>query len=98
MHSLAKPSRNTAMNTPHADNELTTRSISLATPYGEVVASEQVPACEFHAALRRIYARAVQCANGVVVLDGVMQSRNTFLEFVRQFNESADRTARLQRA
>ena len=86
------------MNTSDPDHELPTRSISLATPYGEVVAAEQVPAAEFQAALRRFYTRAVQCANGVVVLDGVMQSRNTFLEFVRQFNESVDRTARLQRA
>ena len=75
---------------------LQTRSISLASAYGEVVASEQVPASEFHAALRRFYNRAVHCANSVIVLDGVTQSRNSFLEFVRHFNDSAERAARLQ--
>ena len=74
---------------------MTTRTISLATPYGEVVATEQVPPAEFASALRRIHRRVLQHANAVVVLDGVMQSRNTFLEFVRQFDESAARTARL---
>lgn len=72
-----------------------TRTISLASAYGEVVASEQVPPSEFHAALRRFYNRAVHCANSVVVLDGVTQSRNSFLEFVRHFNDSAERAARL---
>ena len=86
------------MNTPRTENDPTTRSISLATAYGEVVASEEVPDSEFQAALRRIYGRAVQCANGVVVLDGVMQSRNSFLEFMREFNESVARSERLARA
>lgn len=86
------------MNTDPADDTSRIRSISLATAYGEVVASEEVPASEFQAAVCRIYARAVQCANGVVVLDGVMQSRNSFLEFVRHFNESTARSARLHRA
>jgi hypothetical protein len=70
-----------------------TRTISLSTAYGEVVASEQVPPAEFPSALRRFYNRAIQRANAVVVLDGITQSRNTFLEFVRQFNETAARTA-----
>ncbi|MBC5785253.1 hypothetical protein H8N03_20065 [Ramlibacter sp. USB13] len=74
----------------------TTRTISIASAYGEIVASEQVPASEFHAALRRFYNRAVHYANSVVVLDGVTQSRNSFLEFVRHFNDSAERAARLQ--
>lgn len=72
--------------------QTTTRTISLATPYGEVVASEQVPPAEFASALGRIHRGALQRANAVVVLDGVMQSRNTFLEFVRQFNETAERS------
>ena len=76
----------------------TTRTISLATPYGEVVASEQVPPAEFASALRRIHGRALQRVNAVVVLDGVVQSRNTFLEFMRQFNESAARSAQRQAA
>lgn len=78
--------------------QTTTRTISLATPYGEVVASEQVSQAEFASALRRIYNRALHRANAVVVLDGVVQSRNTFLEFVRQFNESAARAAARQPA
>ena len=72
--------------------QTTTRTISLATPYGEVVASEQVPPAEFASALRRIHEGVLQRANAVVVLDGVVQSRNTFLEFVRQFNETAARS------
>lgn len=72
--------------------QTTTRTISLATPYGEVVASEQVSPAEFASALRRIHHGALQRANAVVVLDGVVQSRNTFLEFVRQFNETAARS------
>ena len=75
-------------------DKVPTRTISLASAYGEVVASEQVTASEFHAALRRFYNQAVHCANSVVVLDGVTQSRNSFLEFVREFNDTAERTAR----
>ena len=78
--------------------QTTTRTISLATPYGEVVASEQVTPAEFPSALRRIYRRALERANAVVVLDGVTQSRATFLEFVRQFDESAARSAQRQPA
>ena len=78
--------------------QTTTRTISLATPYGEVVASEQVPPAEFPSALRRIYNGALQRANAVVVLDGVMQSRNTFLEFVRHFDETAARSRQRQAA
>ena len=74
----------------HSDE---THTISLATAYGRLVASEQVPDAELPSALRRFYNRAVECVNGVVVLDGVVQSRNTFLEFVRHFNETAARTA-----
>jgi hypothetical protein len=70
-----------------------THTISLETAYGTMVASEQVPDAELSSALRRFYNRAVECANGVVVLDGVTQSRNTFLEFVREFNETAARSA-----
>ena len=75
-----------------------THTISLASAYGEVVASEQVTAGELQDALRRFYNQAVHCANSVVVLDGVTQSRNTFLEFVRHFNDSAERAARLHPA
>ena len=70
-----------------------TRTISLATPYGEVVASEQVDAAEFPSALRRFRNRALQRANAVVVLDGVVHTRNAFLELVRHFNDWAERTA-----
>jgi hypothetical protein len=93
---IADPSgkRKTAM--PQQPDALQTRSISLSSAYGEIVASEQVPACEFHAALRRYYNSAVHYANSVIVLDGVTQSRNSFLEFVRHFNDCAERKARLQ--
>ena len=77
---------------------LPTRTISLVTPYGREVASEEVAPGEFPSALRRIYARALECANAVVVLDGVVQSRGTFLEFVRQFDEAAARAGRLRPA
>jgi hypothetical protein len=70
-----------------------THTISLATAYGRVVASEQVPDAELSSALRRFYNRAIECASGVVTVDGVVQSRNAFLEFVRHFNETAARTA-----
>lgn len=75
---------------------LQTRTISLNTAYGQVVACEQVPAAEFPSALRRIYNRALECANAVVILDGVTCSRNAFLELVRHFNDSAARAAQLQ--
>jgi hypothetical protein len=69
-----------------------TRTISLATPYGEVVASEEVGPAEFPSALRRFRNRALQRANAVVVLDGVVHTRNAFLELVRHFNDCAERT------
>ena len=75
-----------------------THTISLASAYGEVVASEQVAADELQAALRRFYNQAVHATNSVVVLDGVTQSRNSFLEFVRHFNDSAERAARARAA
>lgn len=86
------------MSTPNPNTAPCTRTISMATAYGRVVASEEVPASEFGAALQRFHHRAIESANAVIVLDGVTQSRNSFLEFVRHFNETADRSARLQRA
>jgi hypothetical protein len=68
--------------------------ISIATTYGAPVDAEQVPAAEFSAALHRIYRRAIAHANAVVVLDGVMHTRNSFLEFVRAFDECAARADR----
>jgi hypothetical protein len=68
-------------------------SISLASPYGEAMASECVAEPEFAAALRRIYNQAMEHPNAVIVLDGVMQTRNTFLEFVREFNDCAARSS-----
>lgn len=67
-------------------------TLSLTTAFGELVASEQVPETELAAALRRFYNRAIERANSVVVLDGVMHSRNSFLEFVRHFNDCASRS------
>ena len=66
-------------------------TISLTTAYGEVVAEEEVADAEYGAALRRIYNEAVPRANSIVVLDGVMHTRNAFLEFVREFNDWAAR-------
>ena len=67
------------------------RTIALATPYGNVVESEQVPPAQFAAALRRFHNRAMSRANSVVVLDGVTWTRNSFLEFVREFNATRER-------
>lgn len=72
-----------------------THDILLTTPYGDTVASEHVPDDEFAAALRRFYNRAMQRANSVVVLDGIPHPRNSFLEFVREFNENDARTSRV---
>lgn len=66
-------------------------TISLTTAYGDVVAAEEVSDSEFPGALRRFYNEAVPRASSVVVLDGVMHTRNSFLEFVRQFNDWAAR-------
>ena len=75
-----------------------THTISLATAYGELVATEQVAQPEFAAALRRFYNRAIGRANTVVVLDGIPHTRNSFLEFVREFNATAERSAQLKGA
>jgi len=64
-----------------------THTISLTTTFGNIVASEQVSEAEFGAALRRFHAQAAASANTVVVVDGVTHTRNSFLEFVRAFNE-----------
>lgn len=66
-------------------------AISLTTAYGDVLAVEDVPDAEFGAALRRIHDEAVLRASAVIVLDGVTHTRNSFLEFVRQFNDWAAR-------
>lgn len=73
-----------------------THVLSVTTAYGDVLATEQVGAGEFASALRRFYNHAMQRANAVVVLDGVMHTRNSFLEFVRAFNDSATRCAQLR--
>lgn len=66
-------------------------SIALATPYGHEAESEQVPAAQLAAALHRFHNRAMSRTNSVVVLDGVTWTRNSFLEFVREFEETASR-------
>ncbi|HVZ44054.1 MAG TPA: hypothetical protein VHA82_09600 [Ramlibacter sp.] len=68
-------------------------SISIANPYGVPVAYENVPDSEFGDALRRFYNRAMEHPNTVIVLDGVTQTRNSFIEFVREFNHCAGRAA-----
>ena len=69
-------------------------TISLTTAYGDVVAEEEVSDTEFGAALRRIHDEAVPRAHSIVVIDGVMHTRNSFLEFVRAFNDWASRQPR----
>lgn len=69
--------------------------LSLATPYGEVIETEEVAAPELPAALRRFHDHAISRANSVVVLDGIVHTRNAFLEFVRAYNDCAARTAHL---
>ncbi|GAB3771071.1 hypothetical protein GCM10028796_39140 [Ramlibacter monticola] len=62
-------------------------TISLTTAYGDPVAAEDVTQAEFGAALRRIHDEAIPRASAVIVLDGVTHTRNSFLEFVREFND-----------
>ncbi|MEJ8839473.1 hypothetical protein [Ramlibacter sp. AN1133] len=66
-------------------------TISLTTAYGDVVAEEAVDDDEYGAALHRIYNQVVPRASAIVVLDGVMHTRSSFLEFVRAFNDWAAR-------
>ena len=83
------------MQMPHSPESAgIAHTISLTSAYGEVMDSEQVSGPEFAAALRRFYNRAMEHANGVVVLDGIAQTRNSFLEFVRHFNDCTARRAR----
>jgi hypothetical protein len=70
-----------------------THTIRLTSAYGELVAMEEVPDCEFGAALRRFHDRAVSRANAVVVIDGITHTRNAFLAFVREFKDCAARHA-----
>ena len=66
-------------------------NLRITSAYGEVVEDEEVPEREFGAALRRFYNHAMQRANSVVVVDGVMHTRNSFLEFVREFRDCTAR-------
>jgi hypothetical protein len=66
-------------------------TITLTTAYGDLVAQEDVSDAEYGAALRRIHDEAVSRASAIVVIDGVTHTRNSFLEFVRQFNDWAAR-------
>jgi hypothetical protein len=70
-----------------------THTLQLTTLYGDVVDAEDVPAAELPAALRRFHRRAVARTNSIVVVDGVVHTRNAFLEFMREFNETAARKA-----
>lgn len=71
-------------------------TISLTTAYGGPVESEHVRPGDFADALRRFYNRAMAQPHAVVIVDGVTQSRNAFLEFVRHFNECSARAAYLK--
>ena len=70
-------------------------TISLASGYGQVLATEQVAGDDFAAGLWRFYRRAMQRPGAVIVVDGVLHTRNSFLEFVRQFDECVERAQRL---
>lgn len=74
---------------------MNTHNISLTTAYGEVVACEQFTDDEFARALRRFYNTAMQRMSAIVVLDGVAHTRNSFIDFVREFDESSARAAQL---
>jgi hypothetical protein len=80
------------------DAESDRHTISLTTAYGDLVAAEEVSDSDYGAALRRFHDQAVTRANAVIVLDGVMHTRNSFLEFVRQFNDCAARRRALHAA
>jgi hypothetical protein len=69
--------------------------IRIASVYGDELAFEEVPIAELAAALRRFHDQAITHSNSVIVLDGVVHTRNSFLEFVREFNECAARSARV---
>jgi hypothetical protein len=75
-----------------------THTIHLTTTFGNVVASEEVPEAEFGAALRRIHGRAASRADTVVEVDGVVHTRNSFLQFVQAFNECMARARAAQAA
>lgn len=69
-------------------------TLRLTSAYGEVLADEEVAASDFPAALRRIHDQAVRRENSIVVVDGIAHTRNSFLEFVRQFNDCLQRWQR----
>lgn len=72
-------------------------TIDLANAYGEVIATERFDDGELPDTLRRFYHHALQCRSAIVTLDGIVQTRNSFLEFVREFEEACERSARLDR-
>jgi hypothetical protein len=79
--------------TPRPQHAADVHTITLASAYGDLLDSAEVPDDQLRATLRRFYNGAIQRPNAVVVLDGVMHSRNAFLDFVRHFNDWADRRA-----
>ena len=82
------------MGTDHGDAPRM-HSISLTNGYGGVVSTEEASSEDFAVVLRRFHAQAVERASCVVVLDGIIHTRNAFLEFVREFNECTARAARV---
>ncbi|HEX2543407.1 MAG TPA: hypothetical protein VHL79_00920 [Ramlibacter sp.] len=70
--------------------------LELANLYGELLAAEDMGRADLPAALRRFARMALERTNVVVVLDGVTHTRNSFLEFVREYDETAARAARIK--
>jgi hypothetical protein len=68
-------------------------TLRLTSAYGDLLDSAEVPGDELAGALRRFHDQAVTHVHSVVVVDGVVQTRNAFLEFVRHFNDTAGRPA-----
>jgi hypothetical protein len=66
-------------------------TLSLTTAYGDLLAAEEVSDADLAAALHRFHQQAILRANAVIVMDGVSHTRNSFLEFVREFNDWAAR-------
>lgn len=71
-------------------------SITLSTAYGTVLQNVDAVDEELPSMLHQLYERAVQNRDAIVTLDGVTHSRNSFLEFVRYFDEYRARATRLE--
>ncbi|HYF21469.1 MAG TPA: hypothetical protein VEA40_26635 [Ramlibacter sp.] len=69
-------------------------TLRLTSTFGRIVAAEEVPETEFEPALRRFHDQVLQRPGVVVVVDGIQHTRDSFLQFVRAFNDRAARERR----